>query len=59
MVNDHSDSEKGNLLPPHRLLLSIIPVNEGINQLNSQLKDKQSDFVYMYFKQLAVIPTKY
>ena len=23
MVMDHSDSEKGNLLPPHRLLLSI------------------------------------
>ena len=23
MVNDHSDSEKGNLLPPHRLLLSV------------------------------------
>ena len=23
MVNDHSDSEKGNPLPPHRLLLSI------------------------------------
>ena len=23
MVNDHSDSEKGNTLPPHRLLLSI------------------------------------
>ena len=24
MVKDHSDSEKGNPLPPHRLLLSII-----------------------------------
>ena len=23
MVKDHSDSEKGNLLPPHRLHLSI------------------------------------
>ena len=23
MVKDHSDSEKGNLLPPNRLLLSI------------------------------------
>ena len=23
MVKDHSDSEKGNLLPPHRLLLPI------------------------------------
>ena len=23
MVKDHSDSEEGNLLPPHRLLLSI------------------------------------
>ena len=23
MVKDHSDSEKGNLLPPHRLLFSI------------------------------------
>ena len=23
MVKDHADSEKGNLLPPHRLLLSI------------------------------------
>ena len=23
MVKDHSDSEKGNPLPPHRLLLSI------------------------------------
>ena len=23
MVKDHSDSERGNLLPPHRLLLSI------------------------------------
>ena len=23
MVKDHSDSEKANLLPPHRLLLSI------------------------------------
>ena len=23
MVKDHSDSEKGNLLPPHRLLLLI------------------------------------
>ena len=23
IVKDHSDSEKGNLLPPHRLLLSI------------------------------------
>ena len=23
MVKDHSDSEKGKLLPPHRLLLSI------------------------------------
>ena len=23
MFKDHSDSEKGNLLPPHRLLLSI------------------------------------
>ena len=23
MVKDHSDSKKGNLLPPHRLLLSI------------------------------------
>ena len=23
LVKDHSDSEKGNLLPPHRLLLSI------------------------------------
>ena len=23
MVKDHSDGEKGNLLPPHRLLLSI------------------------------------
>ena len=23
MVKDHSESEKGNLLPPHRLLLSI------------------------------------
>ena len=23
MVKDHSDSEKGNSLPPHRLLLSI------------------------------------
>ena len=23
MVKNHSDSEKGNLLPPHRLLLSI------------------------------------
>ena len=23
MVNDHSDSEKGNPLPPHRLLLSM------------------------------------
>ena len=23
MVKDHSDSEKGNLPPPHRLLLSI------------------------------------
>ena len=23
MINDHSDSEKGNPLPPHRLLLSI------------------------------------
>ena len=23
MVKDHSDSEKGNQLPPHRLLLSI------------------------------------
>ena len=23
MVKDHSDSEKGNALPPHRLLLSI------------------------------------
>ena len=23
MVKDHSDSEKGNTLPPHRLLLSI------------------------------------
>ena len=23
MVNDHSDSEKGNPLPPHRLLVSI------------------------------------
>ena len=23
MVTDHSDSEKGNLLPPHRLFLSI------------------------------------
>ena len=23
MVKDHSDSEKGNLLPPYRLLLSI------------------------------------
>ena len=23
MIKDHSDSEKGNLLPPHRLLLSI------------------------------------
>ena len=23
MVKDHSDSEKGNLLPPHSLLLSI------------------------------------
>ena len=23
MVKDHSDREKGNLLPPHRLLLSI------------------------------------
>ena len=23
MVKDHSDSEKGNLLPPHRILLSI------------------------------------
>ena len=23
MVNDHSDSEKGNPLPPHRILLSI------------------------------------
>ena len=25
MVKDHSDSEKGNPLPPHRLLLSINP----------------------------------
>ena len=24
MVKDHSDSEKGNPLPPHRLLLSIM-----------------------------------
>ena len=24
MVKDHSDTEKGNPLPPHRLLLSII-----------------------------------
>ena len=24
MVKDHSDSEKGNTLPPHRLLLSIL-----------------------------------
>ena len=23
MVKDHSDSEKGNLLPPHRLLFTI------------------------------------
>ena len=23
MIKDHSDSEKGNLLPPHRLLLLI------------------------------------
>ena len=23
MVKDHSDSERGNLLPPHRLLFSI------------------------------------
>ena len=23
MVKDHTDSEKGNQLPPHRLLLSI------------------------------------
>ena len=23
MVNDHSDSKKGNLLPPHRLLFPI------------------------------------
>ena len=33
MVKDHSDSEKGNPLPPHRLLLSInsnVRYNEDI-----------------------------
>ena len=30
MVKDHSDSEKGNPLPPHRLLLSINSKGSGI-----------------------------
>ena len=29
MVKDHSDSEKGNPLPPHRLLLSINSNSKG------------------------------
>ena len=29
MVKDHSDSERGNLLPPHRLLF---PISTGWNE---------------------------
>ena len=38
MVKDHSDSEKGNPLPPHRLLLSI-----NIAQWVHPIKDGSDD----------------
>ena len=31
MVKDNSDSEKGNPLPPHRLLLSINSLKKGFD----------------------------
>ena len=34
MVKDHSDSEKGNLLPPHRLLFPISSKGYFIYQYN-------------------------
>ena len=39
MVKDHSDSEKGNPLPPHRLLLSI-------NSKGSFIMHHPTDCVY-------------
>ena len=40
MVKDHSDSEKGNPLPPHRLLLSID--SKGFLYAPSHRQDNQS-----------------
>ena len=42
MVEDHSDSEKGNPLPPHRLLLSINSKGSFICIFNGLVK-KQFD----------------
>ena len=41
MVKDHSDSEKGNPLPPHRLLLSINRLKFRA-QLHSVIENIQS-----------------
>ena len=31
MVKNHSDRERGNLLPPHRLLFPITTINDTLN----------------------------
>ena len=59
MVKDHSDSEKGNLLPPHRLLLSInskgsfictIPQTDNTEIRNEMfyLTTHSTHFIYSY-----------
>ena len=42
MVNDHSDSEKGNPLPPHRLLLLINSKTERDRERETQ-RDRETD----------------
>ena len=54
MVKDHSDSEKGNPLPPHRLLLSIIGINIGkcfvSDIMNVVKKYNLLDVIYSYLQ---------
>ena len=47
MVKDHSDSEKGNPLPPHRLLLSINSQGSFMREM-FYLTTHSTHFIYFY-----------
>ena len=48
MVWDHSDSEKGNPLPPHRLLISINSKKTG-NGHGTKVKGKKSNYIIFIY----------